>query len=112
MRRSRTELTAVAGLVGSCLSLLLLAAPAHGLSLAGALLLAAVPPGAALMCWVDAGEGFAQAGLTLAVSLTALALIAAVMLWAHAWHPGVLPVLAGASVLSCGLRLRRRGERA
>jgi hypothetical protein len=105
MTCSRTGLTARAGLGAGVLSLVLLTAPIPGLSLAGVLLLACVVPGSAVMCWVDSGEGFAQAGLTLAMSLTVLALSATIMIWAQAWHPRLLAVSAVLSLASCGLRL-------
>lgn len=107
MNRSRSELTAYAGLSSSILAIaLVLGAPAPWLGLVGALLLACVPAGAAVMCWIDAGENAAQAGLTVALSLTVLALVSAIMIWLAAWYPRGLLVLAGAAVISCALRLR------
>jgi hypothetical protein len=95
MSRSRTELTAYAGILASIVAVaLVLAAPWHPIALAGALLLACVPAGAAVMCWVDSGENAAQAGLILMVSLAA-------------WHPQALFALAAASTVSCAFRLRR-----
>lgn len=83
MTRSRTELTACAGIAASLLAVaFVLAAPWHWMALAGALVLACVPAGAAVMCWIDSGEGAAQAGLTLAVSLAVFALASAAMIWA------------------------------
>ena len=106
MTRSRTELTAYAGIAGSVLAAaLVLGAPWHWLALVGALLLACVPVGAAVMCWVDSGENAAQAGLTLAVSVAALAILSAIMIWASAWHPRALLVLAALSVISCTARV-------
>jgi len=107
MSRTRSELTAYAGLSSSILAVaLVLGAPTPWLGLIGALVLACVPAGAAVMCWIDAGENAAQAGLTLAVSLTILALASAIMIWLSAWQPRALLVLAGAAVISCALRLR------
>jgi hypothetical protein len=107
MTKTRTELTAYAGLVSSVLAVVLvLSSPTPWLGLVGALLLACVPAGAAVMCWIDAGENAAQAGLTLALSLAALALASALMIWLAAWHPRLLLVLAGLALISCGLRLR------
>jgi drug/metabolite transporter (DMT)-like permease len=107
MSRSRSELTAYAGLSSSILAIaLVLGAPTPWLGLVGALLLACVPAGAAVMCWIDAGENAAQAGLTVALSLTVLALASAIMIWLAAWQPRELLVLAGAAVISCALRLR------
>jgi hypothetical protein len=103
---ARTELTAYAGLSSSAVAVaLVLAAPTPWLGLIGALLLACVPVGAAVMCWIDAGEDAAQAGLTLAVSLTLWALASAVMIWLSSWQPRALLVLAGAAAISCVLRL-------
>jgi hypothetical protein len=107
VNRSRTEVTAYTGLSASVLAVaLVLAAPTPWLALVGALLLACVPAGAAVMCWIDAGEDAAQAGLTLALSLTALTLASAIMIWLAAWQPRLLLGLAGAAVISCTLRLR------
>jgi hypothetical protein len=110
--RSRTERTAYAGILCSVGAVvLLLIAPWHWLALAGALVLACVPAGAAVMCWIDSGEDAAQAGLTLVLSLTVIAIASALMIWTAAWHPSVLLVLAGASTVSCAARLRRRASR-
>jgi hypothetical protein len=107
MSRSRTELTAYAGLSASALSVaLVLGAPTAWLALVGALLLASIPAGAGVMCWIDAGENAAQAGLTIALSLTVLALASTIMIWLTAWHPRALLGLAGAAAISCVLRLR------
>jgi hypothetical protein len=89
--QSRTKQTAYAGIVCSVLAVVLvLAAPWH---------------------WVDTGEDAAQAGLTLVLSLTVIAIASALMIWTAAWHPQVLLVLAGASTVSCAARLRQRASR-
>jgi hypothetical protein len=107
----RTEVTAWAGIVVSVVAAaLVLAAPGHGPALAGALLLACVPAGTAVMCWVDSGDGVLQAGLTLVLSLAVTALVGAGMIWLKAWHPDALLAVAAASVVSCGVRLRRVGS--
>jgi hypothetical protein len=107
MNRTRTELTAYAGLVASFLAVaLVLIAPTPWLGLIGALVLACVPAGAAVMCWIDSGENAAQAGLTLVLSLTILALGSAIMIWLASWQPRALLVLAGLAAVSCALRLR------
>ena len=112
MTQSRTERTAYVGVVCSVVAVLaLLAAPWHWLALAGALVLACVPAGAAVMCWIDSGEDAAQVGLTLVLSLTGIAIASALMIWTAAWHPQVLLVLAGASTVSCAARLRQRASR-
>ncbi len=108
MSRPRTELTAYAGLASSVLAVVLvLGAPTPWLALIGALLLACVPAGAAVMCWIDSGENAAQAGLTLALSLTVVAAASALMIWVAVWQPRALLALAGAAAISCALRLRR-----
>jgi hypothetical protein len=110
--RSRTEVTAYAGIVASVLATALVLTPTwHGSALVCALVLACVPAGAAVMCWLDSGESFAQAGLTLVVSLAVFALGSALMIWAAAWHPQALLALAGVSLASCLLRLMRRVDR-
>jgi hypothetical protein len=118
MTRSRTAVTAGCGLAASVLATLLIEVPSwHGLNFAGALLLACVPAGAGIMCWLDAGENAAQAGLTLVLSLTVVSIASALMIWLSAWHPSLLLVLAGGAALSCLTRLRlelatrlRRGQ--
>ena len=112
MSPSRTALTAYAGVLASIVAAVLtLTAPVPAMSLIGALTLACVPAGAAVMCWIDSGENVAQAALTLILSLTAFSLASAVMIWAAAWHPRALLVLAAASVVSCLARLRRADAR-
>lgn len=107
MTRARTDLTAYAGLASSILAVaLVLIAPTPWLALVGALVLACVPAGAGVMCWIDAGEDAGQAGLTLALSLTVIALASAIMIWLAAWQPRLLLVLAGLAAVSCALRLR------
>jgi hypothetical protein len=110
--RTRTGLTAWTGIaVSGCAAVLMLTRPGDWLALAGALLLACVPVGAAVMCWVDSGDGFAQAGLTLVLSLAITAIASSLMIWLTAWHPGILLVLAAASGLSCVARLWRGDRR-
>ena len=91
-------------------AVLVLAAPGHDAALAGAFLLACVPAGAAVMCWVDSGEGFVQAGLTLVLSLAVTSIVSAAMIWLTAWHPGALLALAAvalpAAVCDCVVRVR------
>lgn len=105
---SHTVLTAYAGIFASIVAIpLILIAPGHWPALAGALLLACVPPGAAVMCWVDSGIGAVQAGLTLVLSLTVTAITSAAMVWLSAWQPKVLFAFAAVSLLSCVVRLGR-----
>lgn len=105
MTRSRTTITAYAGILAGILATGFIFAPWHGATLVGTLLLATVPAGAGVMCWVDSGEDAAQAGLTLVVSLAIFAIGSAIMIWVSAWHPRALLALAGAGVLSCLVRL-------
>lgn len=113
MSRPRTELTAYAGILASALSVaLVLGAPWHSLALAGALLLACVPAGAAVMCWVDSGENGSQAGLTLTVSLAVVAIACTLMIWTTFWQPrALLFVLAFGGAASCAARLGWRADR-
>jgi drug/metabolite transporter (DMT)-like permease len=111
MSRPRTQVTAYAGVLASLLAAALVLAPWNGPAVIGALVLACVPAGAGMMCWVDAGETAAQAGLTLIISLAAIAVASAVMIWTHTWDPKALLVLAIASMLSCLVRLRREAVR-
>ncbi len=111
-RRRRLRATAAAGVAGSvAAALLVLAAPAGPLTLVGALTLACLPGGAAVMSWIDTGDATAQAALTLIVSLTVFALASAVLVWTADWHPRLLVVLAAASILS-GLASLARSARA
>ena len=108
----RPRVTAVAGAAASIVSAgLLLAASVPPAPLIGALVLACVPAGAAVMCWVDAGEAAAQAALVLGVSLALFGLFSAGLIWTGWWHPPVLLGLAGLSLLSCGIRLSFGGDR-
>ncbi len=103
---ARTSATAVAGVVASLLGTgLIVGAPWHFLAFAGAMTLACVPTGAAVMCWLDSGDNVAQSGLTLTISLAAFALGGATMIWFAAWHPHALLALAGVGLLSCSARL-------
>ena len=105
-----TGVTAVAGICASIIAILLVVAfPGHWPALVGALLIACVPPGAAVMCWIDSGFGVVQAGLTLVLSLSVTAIAGAVMIWLNAWHPKALFALTVVSGLSCAARLWRNG---
>jgi hypothetical protein len=106
---SRTEITAYAGILASAVaSAVVLASPWPWLALPGALLLACVPAGAGVMCWIDSGDGTAQAGLTLVLSLAIFAVGSAVLIWTAAWHPRALVALGALSACSCLFRLTRR----
>ena len=64
-----------------------------------------VSAGAAVMCWVDSGDGVVQAGLTLVLSLAVTAIAGAVMIWLRAWQPCALLAFPSACILSCVARL-------
>ena len=105
-----TGVTAIVGICAGIVAILLtVAVPGHWPALVGALLIACVPPGAAVMCWIDSEFGIVQAGLTLVLSLSITAIAGAVMIWLNAWHPKALFALTLVSVLSCAARLWRRG---
>jgi hypothetical protein len=108
--RTRTGLTAWAGIAASVAAVALLAVPGRAPNLAGAFLLASVPVGAAVMCWVDSGEGLVQAGLTLVLSLAVTAIVTAIMIWLTVWQPRALFAFAVIGVVSCAARLVRGGR--
>jgi hypothetical protein len=108
--RTRTGVTAWAGIAASVAAVILLAVPDRGPRLAGAFLIASVPVGAAVMCWVDSGEGLVQAGLTLVLSLAVTAVVSAVMIWLTTWQPTALFAFAVIGVVSCTARLVRGGH--
>ena len=107
---TRTGLTAWTGIAASVAAVALLLAPGRGPELAGAFLLVCVPVGAAVMCWVDSGEGLVQAGLTLVLSLAVTAIVSACMIWLTAWQPRALFAFAAVGVVSCAARLVRGGR--
>jgi hypothetical protein len=107
---TRTGLTAWTGIAASVAAVALLVAPGRGPELAGAFLLTCVPVGAAVMCWVDSGEGVVQAGLTLVLSLAATAIVTASMIWLTVWQPRALYAFAAVGVVSCAARLVRGGR--
>jgi hypothetical protein len=102
---TRTGLTAWTGIAASVAAPALLAVSGRAPNLAGAFVLACVPAGAAVMCWVDSGEGLVRAGLTLVLSLAATAILSACMIWLTAWQPRALFAFAVAGVVSCVVRL-------
>jgi hypothetical protein len=108
---SRVVATAWCGIGASILAaLLILLEAGHWPALLGAILAASVPVGAAVMCWLDSGDGFAQAGLTLVVSLAATAIFSTALIWSTAWHPiALFAVFLVAGAGSCIARLILRG---
>ena len=65
---------------------------------------------AAVMCWLDSGEGLVQAGLTLVLSLAVTAIVSAAMIWLTVWRPPALYAFAVIGVVSCAARLVRGGH--
>lgn len=111
MSNQRMAVTAYAGILTSVLAAaLVLTDPTPWIALAGALILACVPAGAAIMSWVDSGEAMAQAGLTLVLSLSIFALASSIMIWLSSWQPRALLALAGISLCSCGARIGGTGK--
>jgi hypothetical protein len=105
---ARTATTAQVGvLVGALAPIVILLSPWPALGFAATLAFLLVALGAGITCWVDAGDAFAQAALTLALSLGVFALAATLMIWLAAWDPNALLLLAVPSVLSCTRRLRK-----
>jgi hypothetical protein len=105
----RTATIAVVGLAVAVIApILILAAPGRGVTLPAALVFAALGFGPTVTAWLDSGDAFAQLALTVAISLAGYALAAALLIWAHAWHPDLILLLAIPSALSC---LRRLGSR-
>jgi hypothetical protein len=110
--RQLPERTAFIGLASAVIAVVLVAIPEPWARLPGAFLLACVPPGAMITCWVDSGDGVTQACLTVLTSLSCLALCGAIMIWLSAWQPDVaLYGFVVATVISCGTRLRRGARR-
>jgi hypothetical protein len=109
---TRTEPTALVGIsISVSVLILVLLVPGHGPALAGALLMACVPAGAAVMCWVDSGDGVVQTGLTLVLSLAITGIAGAAMIWLHAWHPYALLSFPAACIISGVMRLRHASWR-
>lgn len=107
---SRVIATAWSGIGASVLAaVLILCGAGHWPALLGALLAACVPVGAGVMCWLDSGDGFAQAGLTLVLSLAATAIFSSVLIWSAVWHPvALIAVFLVAGTGSCIARLLSR----
>lgn len=106
--RQRASVTAWVGvLVGLLAPIAVLESRWPALRLAATLIFVLAGFGPAIMCWIDTGEPWAQAALTIALSTAAFALAASGMIWLTAWHPTWLLALAVPSVLSCLIRLYR-----
>jgi hypothetical protein len=105
-RLPRPLLTAWLGLsVAIAAPLVVLAVPSRAAGLVAVLVFACAAGGSGVMCWIDAGDGAAQAGLVLVTSLAAFALAATALIWLHAWSPSLLWLLGAASAASCLARL-------
>ena len=71
-----------------------------------------VPGRAIVSNWPQLAQ-WSQAGMSMVISLTVLALLAVVTLWAHEWHPlGLLEAEAFASIGGLVLGTLRRHGRA
>lgn len=102
----RPRLTAWLGLTVAIVApLLVLALPSSTTGLIAVLVFACVAAGSGVMCWIDAGDGAAQAGLVLVTSLAGFALASTSLLWLHAWTPSLLWLIGAATAASCATRL-------
>ena len=108
VERSRTLTTARLGVgVPALASAVALAQVGSGPSVIAMVVVALFGLGPAATCWLDTGDGAAQLALTVALSLAAFSLCAAVLVWLAFWHPMLLVLLSVPTVFSCALRLRR-----
>jgi len=88
---------------------IVLSAPQRDLDLAAALAFVLLGFGPTVTAWLDTGDAFAQLALTVALSLAGYAITAALLIWAQAWHPRVLLILAIPTIVSCLSRLAQGG---
>ncbi len=108
----RARVTAWIGvLVGVLAPIAILESPWPSVRLVGALVFVLVGAGPGITCWLNAGDSYVQAALTIVLSAAAFALAAVGMIWLSAWHPTWLVLLAVPSVLSCLYRLYRLNRR-
>jgi polysaccharide biosynthesis transport protein len=106
---ARTAMTARAGvLVGALAPIVVLASPWSAVSLVAMLVFVVAGLGPGITCRFDAGDPYAQAALTVTLSVAAFALAATILIWLATWHPITLLLLAIPSVLSCLQRLTRQ----
>jgi hypothetical protein len=111
---TRPLLTAWLGLSVAILApLIVLAVPSRTAGLLAVIVFACAAVGTGVMCWIDSGDGAAQAGLVVVTSLAGFALAATALIWLHAWSPSLLWLLGAASAASCLTRLvsARRARR-
>lgn len=102
----RLAIAAWTGLVVAVIApLVVLVATDHTGRFVAMLLFVLLIPGTAVTCWLDTGDGFAQTALTITISIATYALAASILIWASAWHPNVIFLLAIPSGLSCLRRL-------
>jgi O-antigen/teichoic acid export membrane protein len=101
---TRQRATAAAGLVLAALPLVAILWPGTRGAALAVVAFAIAGSGSGLMCWVDTGDGLAQAALVVVVSLTAFAAAATALIWLDAWSPSLLWILACVSALSCAGR--------
>jgi hypothetical protein len=77
------------------------------LRVAGECLIAFTAGGTGILCWFESDDGLSQFGLTIVLSLSTLAIGAAAMIWAAAWHPTLLSESFNAvRFVSCAVSLR------
>ena len=106
---ARTAMTARVGLlVGTLAPIVVLVSPWSTVGLVAMLLFALAGLGSGITCRFDAGDPYAQAALTVTLSLALFALAATILIWLAAWHPVALLLFAIPSVLSCLQRLTRQ----
>jgi len=107
---SRTAGMAMVGLAVAIVApAIVLSAPQRDLDLAAALAFVLLGFGPTVTAWLDTGDAFAQLALTVALSLAGYAITAALLIWAQAWHPRVLLILAIPTIVSCLSRLAQGG---
>jgi hypothetical protein len=85
--------------------LTVLAIPSEAAGLVAVLVFACAAAGSGVWCWIDAGDGAAQAGLVLVTSLAGFALASTALIWLGAWEPSLLWLLGAATAASCLTRL-------
>jgi hypothetical protein len=104
----RARITAWVGvLVGVLAPIAVLESRWPALGLAATLAFVLAGSGAGITCWLNIGDSYVQAALTMVLSAAAFALAAVGMIWLTDWHPRWLLCLAVPSVLSCLYRLYR-----
>jgi hypothetical protein len=102
----RLRLTAWLGLGVAILApVVVVAIPSQTAGLVAVIVFACAAAGCGVMCWIDAGDGAAQAGLIVVTSLAGFALASTALIWLHAWTPSLLWLVGAATAASCLSRL-------